>query len=229
MVDEAYAYRLPDGLRRRARRRRCCAPGSSATGRCERPSCRPAVGSGSTASARRRTSSRRSRSPRAPTVHVMTRVGGRPASWRCELGAASVGPADDAPPEPLDAAILFAPGGRARAGRAARRSTAAARCAVAGIHLSDIPPLRLRATSCSRRRSCAASPRTPARTARSSCGWLRRSPCVRSSRRCRSTGPTTRSPTSPPTASPGPPSSSRSQDRKAATSPSSEPDSPCRE
>ena len=46
--------------------RRCCAPGSSATARCDGPTCRRAAGWGSTASAAARTWPPRSRSPGAP-------------------------------------------------------------------------------------------------------------------------------------------------------------------
>ncbi|TDD65788.1 zinc-binding alcohol dehydrogenase family protein [Jiangella aurantiaca] len=73
------------------------------------------------------------------TVHVFTRS---PAAQRLalELGATSAGSAADPPPEPLDAAILFAPvGGLVPAALAAldRGGT----LAVAGIHLTDVPPL----------------------------------------------------------------------------------------
>jgi propanol-preferring alcohol dehydrogenase len=57
-----------------------------------------------------------------------------------ELGAASAGGAYDSPPEPLDSAILFAPVGDLVpvAMRALDRGGV---LAVAGIHLTDIPPL----------------------------------------------------------------------------------------
>ena len=73
------------------------------------------------------------------TVHVLTRSAEDQALAR-ELGAASVGGAFDQPPEPLDAAILFAPVGTlvpvalAALGRGGT-------LAIAGIHLSDIPVL----------------------------------------------------------------------------------------
>jgi propanol-preferring alcohol dehydrogenase len=73
-------------------------------------------------------------------VHVMTRsAGGR--SLAIELGAASVQDTFDAPPEPLDAAVTFAPAGEivpVALGALDRGGT----LAIAGIHLSDIPPLR---------------------------------------------------------------------------------------
>jgi propanol-preferring alcohol dehydrogenase len=72
-------------------------------------------------------------------VHVMTRS---EAAQRLalELGAHSAGPATAAPPEPLDAAILFAPAGSivpACLNALDRGGT----LAIAGIHLSDIPSL----------------------------------------------------------------------------------------
>jgi propanol-preferring alcohol dehydrogenase len=73
------------------------------------------------------------------TVHVLTRSA-KARSLALELGAASAGEADDSPPEPLDAAILFAPAGdlvpvcMQALGRGGT-------LAIAGIHLSDIPSL----------------------------------------------------------------------------------------
>jgi propanol-preferring alcohol dehydrogenase len=73
------------------------------------------------------------------TVHVLTR-GAAAQRLALELGAASVGGAYDQPPEPLDSAILFAPAGDLVpvAMRALDRGGV---LSVAGIHLSDIPPL----------------------------------------------------------------------------------------
>src|SRR5487761_1481729 len=73
------------------------------------------------------------------TVHVLTR-GAAAQRLALELGAASVGGAYDQPPEPLDGAILFAPVGDLVpvAMRALDRGGV---LSVAGIHLSDIPPL----------------------------------------------------------------------------------------
>jgi propanol-preferring alcohol dehydrogenase len=73
------------------------------------------------------------------TVHVLTRSADS-QRLALELGADSAAGADDPPPEPLDSAILFAPaGGLVLPALAAldRGGT----LAVAGIHLSDIPPL----------------------------------------------------------------------------------------
>ncbi len=72
-------------------------------------------------------------------VHVLTRSAAARA-LALELGASSAGGAYDAPPEPLDAAILFAPVGDlvpACLSALDRGGT----LAVAGIHLSDIPQL----------------------------------------------------------------------------------------
>jgi propanol-preferring alcohol dehydrogenase len=57
-----------------------------------------------------------------------------------ELGAASAGPADGSPPEPLDAAVLFAPAGEL-VPVALRALDQGGTLAVAGIHLSDVPNL----------------------------------------------------------------------------------------
>ncbi len=72
-------------------------------------------------------------------VHALTR-GEASQQLALELGAASVGGAYDSPPEPLDSAILFAPVGDLVpvAMRALDRGGV---LAVAGIHLTDTPPL----------------------------------------------------------------------------------------
>src|SRR5580704_9740492 len=67
---------------------------------------------------------------RGATVHVLTR-GEQARQLARELGAASVGDAADMPPEPLDSAILSALEALDRGGT----------LSVAGIHLTDIPPL----------------------------------------------------------------------------------------
>jgi propanol-preferring alcohol dehydrogenase len=72
-------------------------------------------------------------------VHVLTRSAlARDLARR--LGAASVGAEADPPPEPLDAAILFAPVGTL-VPPALRALDRGGTLAVAGIHLSDIPRL----------------------------------------------------------------------------------------
>jgi propanol-preferring alcohol dehydrogenase len=73
------------------------------------------------------------------TVHVMTRS--EPAQrLALSLGAASVQGAADPPPEPLDAAILFAPVGTL-VPVALEALDRGATLAVAGIYLTDIPSL----------------------------------------------------------------------------------------
>ena len=74
------------------------------------------------------------------TVHVLTRSADA-RRLALGLGATSAGDAADAPPEPLDAAILFAPAGDL-VPVALRALDRGGTLAVAGIHLSDIPPLR---------------------------------------------------------------------------------------
>lgn len=72
-------------------------------------------------------------------VHVMTR-GKRAQELALELGAASAQGAADPPPVPLDAAILFAPVGDLVLPACAALDRGGT-LAIAGIHLSDIPPL----------------------------------------------------------------------------------------
>jgi propanol-preferring alcohol dehydrogenase len=76
---------------------------------------------------------------RGARVHVMTRS---PEAQRLalELGVASAGDADAAPPEPLDSAILFAPVGTLVPPALAALDRGGT-LAVAGIYLSDIPTL----------------------------------------------------------------------------------------
>jgi propanol-preferring alcohol dehydrogenase len=73
------------------------------------------------------------------TVHVLSR-GQADRKLALELGAASAGDAYDSPPEPLDSAILFAPVGDLVpvAMRALDRGGV---LSIAGIHLTDTPPL----------------------------------------------------------------------------------------
>ncbi|WP_370416785.1 zinc-dependent alcohol dehydrogenase family protein [Streptomyces fradiae] len=76
------------------------------------------------------------------TVHVLTRS---PAAQTLalELGAASARDALRGPPEPLDSAVLFAPAGEL-VPVALEALGSGGTLAVAGIHLSDIPPLDYR-------------------------------------------------------------------------------------
>lgn len=72
-------------------------------------------------------------------VHVMTRAP-EARGLALELGAASAQGADEPPPEPLDAAILFAPVGTL-ALPALEALDRGGTLAIAGIHLTDIPAL----------------------------------------------------------------------------------------
>ncbi|MCM4084414.1 zinc-binding alcohol dehydrogenase family protein [Paractinoplanes hotanensis] len=72
-------------------------------------------------------------------VHVMTRSE-QARELALKLGAASAGGAYDAPPEPLDAAVLFAPVGDL-VPVALRALARGGTLAVAGIYLSEIPAL----------------------------------------------------------------------------------------
>src|SRR5262249_55002607 len=76
---------------------------------------------------------------RGATVHVLPPAAAA-RRLALELGAASAGDAYDAPPEPLDAAILFAPVGDL-VPVALAALDAGGTLAVAGIHLSDVPVL----------------------------------------------------------------------------------------
>lgn len=72
-------------------------------------------------------------------VHVLTRDEAA-RDLATELGATSVGPAAGRPPVPLDAAILFAPVGELVPTALAALDQGGT-LAIAGIHLTDIPPL----------------------------------------------------------------------------------------
>jgi len=73
------------------------------------------------------------------TVHVMTRAP-EARELALSLGCASAQGASDPPPEPLDAAILFAPVGTLVLPAMAALDRGG-RLSIAGIHLSDIPAL----------------------------------------------------------------------------------------
>ncbi|MHB1973520.1 MAG: zinc-dependent alcohol dehydrogenase family protein [Acidimicrobiales bacterium] len=72
-------------------------------------------------------------------VHVLTRSA-EARELALDLGAASAAGAYDAPPEPLDAAILFAPVGTL-VPSALDALDRGGTLAIAGIHMTDIPPL----------------------------------------------------------------------------------------
>jgi len=72
-------------------------------------------------------------------VHALTRPGDDEAQhFARDLGATWAGGSDETPPEPLDAAILFAPVG-ALVPAALRAVDRGGRVVCAGIHMSDIP------------------------------------------------------------------------------------------
>lgn len=73
------------------------------------------------------------------TVHVMTRAPDA-RQLAVELGAASAGDTYDRPPDLLDAAVIFAPSGEIVPAALAALDRGGT-LAIAGIHLSDIPPL----------------------------------------------------------------------------------------
>ena len=73
------------------------------------------------------------------TVHVLTRSADA-RRLALELGAASAGDTYDAPPEPLDAASVVAPVGDI-VPVALEALDRGGTCAIAGIHLSDVPVL----------------------------------------------------------------------------------------
>jgi propanol-preferring alcohol dehydrogenase len=72
-------------------------------------------------------------------VHVFTRSPAARA-LALDLGAASAGDSADPPPEPLDSAILFAPAGDL-VPVALEALGSGGTLSIAGIHLSDVPPL----------------------------------------------------------------------------------------
>ena len=76
---------------------------------------------------------------RGARVYVMTRSA-QARALALDLGATFAGGAGEQPPDPLDAAILFAPAG-GLVPVALRALDRGGTLAVAGIHLSDIPPL----------------------------------------------------------------------------------------
>ncbi len=139
LVDERYAYRLPDDLPDEQAAPLLCAGiiGYRALRRAELP---PGgrlglYGFGASAHLVAQIAMRE-----GAAVHVMTRSPDAQVLAR-ELGVASAGSADAEPPEPLDAAILFAPVGTL-VPPALRALDRGGILVVAGIHLTDVPVLR---------------------------------------------------------------------------------------
>lgn len=138
VVDEAFAYRLPEDLPAEKAAPLLCSGivGYRALRRADLP---PGgrlglYGFGASAHLVAQVAARQ-----GAVVHVMTRSA-RARQLALDLGAASATGAADPPPEPLDAAILFAPVGDLVPPmmRALDRGGVGV---VAGIHLSDVPPL----------------------------------------------------------------------------------------
>jgi propanol-preferring alcohol dehydrogenase len=74
------------------------------------------------------------------TVHVVTRSE-RARALALDLGAHSARPPSQSPPEPLDAALLFAPTGELVPAALAALDRGGT-LSIAGVHLSDLPSLR---------------------------------------------------------------------------------------
>ncbi|HEX9645390.1 MAG TPA: zinc-dependent alcohol dehydrogenase family protein [Acidimicrobiia bacterium] len=141
VVDERYAYRIPEVFRDEAAAPLLCAGiiGYRALRRAELP---PGgrlgiYGFGGSAHLTAQVALHE-----GATVHVLTRSAAARA-LALELGCASAGEADGEPPEKLDSAILFAPVGDL-VPVALRSLDRGGTLAIAGIHLSDIPALEYR-------------------------------------------------------------------------------------
>lgn len=138
VVDEAFAYPLPSGFSDEQAAPLLCAGiiGYRALRRAQLP---PAgrlgiYGFGASAHLAAQVAM-----AEGATVHVLTRS---PDARRhaLDLGAASAGAADAPPPEPLDAAILFAPAGQLVPVALAALDRGGT-LALAGIHLTEVPAL----------------------------------------------------------------------------------------
>ena len=138
LVDEAFAYALPDGITDEQAAPLLCAGiiGYRALHRAEVPPGGALGIYGFDGSAHLTAQLALHLGLR---VHVLTRGDGNRDLAR-RLGVDSVGGTQDAPPEPLDGAILFAPAGDL-VPVAMRALGAGGTLAVAGIWLSDIPRL----------------------------------------------------------------------------------------
>ena len=139
VVDERFAYRLPDGFTDEEAAPLLCAGiiGFRALRRADLP---PGgrlgiYGFGGSAHLAAQVAL-----AEGMTVHVMTRSPDA-RSLALRLGAASAGDTFDRPPEPLDAAIVFAPAGEI-VPAALEALDRGGTLAIAGIHLTDIPTLR---------------------------------------------------------------------------------------
>lgn len=139
LIDEAYAYALPDAFDDLTAAPLLCAGiiGYRALKRAEVPEGgRLGIyGFGASAHLAAQVAMHQ-----GAEVHVLTRSADA-RRLATELGAASVGGAYDAPPVPLDAAILFAPVGDLVPVALAALDRGGT-LSIAGIHLTDVPPLR---------------------------------------------------------------------------------------
>jgi propanol-preferring alcohol dehydrogenase len=138
VVDERYAYRIPDEFDDLTAAPLLCAGiiGFRSLRRAElRPGGRLGIyGFGASAHLAAQVALHE-----GAELYVMTRSAEARRLAR-ELGATWVGGADEPPPRPLDAAILFAPVGEL-VPPALRALDRGGTLSIAGIHLSDIPPL----------------------------------------------------------------------------------------
>jgi propanol-preferring alcohol dehydrogenase len=138
VVDERYAYRLPSGFTDDELAPLLCAGviGYRALRRAELPTGGRLGIYGFGASAHL---AAQVALADGATVHVMTRSP-EARQLALRLGAASAGDTFDAPPEPLDSAIIFAPAGDIVPVALAALDRGGT-LAIAGIHLSDIPSM----------------------------------------------------------------------------------------
>lgn len=149
VVDEAFAYRLPDGLTDESAAPLLCAGiiGYRALRRAAVPEGGRLGIYGFGGSAHLTAQVALAQGLR---VHVLTRGEPNQALAR-RIGADSVGGPDDAPPEPLDGAIMFAPAGEL-VPAALRALDRGGTLAMAGIWSSDIPSLNYAETLFQERR-----------------------------------------------------------------------------
>ncbi len=149
LVDEAYAYRLPDGIGDEQAAPLLCAGiiGYRALACAEVPpgGALGIYGFGGSAHLTAQVAL-----AQGLRVHVLTR-GEHNQQLARDLGADSVGNATDAPPEPLQGAIMFAPAGEL-VPVALRALDRGGTLAMAGIWSSDIPTLDYQATLFGERR-----------------------------------------------------------------------------
>ena len=161
-------------------RRRCSAPASSAIARCARPARPSALGSTASGAAAHIVAQVARHQGRR--VFAFARRGDRPVQDLARaLGAEWAWASEDPPPEPLDAAILFAPVG-ALVPLALAAVVPGGTVVAAGIHMSDIPGFPYRLLWGERRDGSPARlclcPRSPS-SAAGSCGHRRGRRCGR--------------------------------------------------